>query len=68
MQLLLTLCLLAIILFVCLLFLKIKKERSKNNDEVTCLICNEPLISSNYHICYKCRMKKNKAISEQESH
>ena len=47
-----------IIIFALIMLLKIKKE--DNSDEVKCLVCDEPLISSNYDICYKCRIKQTK--------
>lgn len=68
MESLLVLCLIAIIVFVVLLLLKMKRVHDSKNNETVCLVCNEPLISSNYSICYKCRMKKHKVVNELESH
>lgn len=59
MELLFSLSLICIIVLCAIVLLK-KKKNYVESDEVKCLMCEEPLISSNYTICYKCRNKNPK--------
>lgn len=57
MELLFILLLICIIIFALIIRFKIRKK--DNSIEVKCLVCEEPLISSNYNICYRCRVKQS---------